>query len=83
MSGDKIEPGETTRLPRVGQLRRWSVNGWDQGVVGAPYRVGDVFLVTDVQGDVRHKHKIVVVMLSTGMARTCRFDYVAVASDPL
>jgi len=84
MSGDKIDPGVTTCPPRVGQMRRWSVNGWEQGSDRAPYRMGDVFLVTDVHADVRHEHKIVVdVMLSTGMARTCRFDYIVFASDPL
>jgi hypothetical protein len=79
MSGDKIDPGVTTSPPRVGQLRRWSVNG------GPPWgRMGDVFLVTDIRSDALHEYKIVVeVMLPTGMARTCRFDYLVFASDPL
>jgi hypothetical protein len=83
MSGDKIDPGVTTSPPRVGQLRRWSVN------VVLPWgRMGDVFLVTDIRSNATlhalHEYKIVVeVMLPTGMARTFRFDYIVFASDPL
>jgi hypothetical protein len=79
MSGDKIDPGVTTSPPRVGQLRRWSVNGSElRG------RMGDVFLVTDIRSDALHEYKIVVeVMLSTGTSWTCGFGYLVFASDPL